>query len=273
MKKKKRVRIIVIIVVVALLILGPLNIRSHTLLSYKADEKTIAAMEAETESVRDEKTDDYEVFVPENTDDIKAGIIFYPGGWVDFRAYEGLMYEIADRGYVCVLLRAPENLAFLKVGEADEAKEIRDRYPAAKDWYLAGHSLGGAAAGLYLPKKEDDYSGIILLASYITKDLSDSDLSLLSIYGDRDGVLNMEKYRENRKNWPAHSREEVIRGGIHSYFGAYGLQKGDGEPDITCLEQTEETADLIDAFISDDQTGYTEAGPAAFQQIQGVQKP
>ncbi len=59
----------------------------------------------------------------------------------------------------------------------------------------------------------------------------------------------MESYSENKANWPDNSTEFVIEGGIHSYFGNYGIQKGDGEPAITNIEQINITADTIADWI------------------------
>ena len=40
-------------------------------------------------------------------------------------------------------------------------------------------------------------------------------------------------------------KETVIEGGCHAYFGAYGAQKGDGTPAITCEEQMQQTVQAI----------------------------
>ena len=37
----------------------------------------------------------------------------------------------------------------------------------------------------------------------------------------------------------------MIEGGCHAYFGAYGAQKGDGEPSITREEQLRQTVEAI----------------------------
>ena len=47
------------------------------------------------------------------------------------------------------------------------------------------------------------------------------------------------------------SEEYVIKGGIHSYFGSYGLQDGDGTPTITNEQQLVEAADVISTFCSE----------------------
>ena len=72
-----------------------------------------------------------------------------------------------------------------------------------------------------------------MLASYSDADLHESDLSVVSIYGSNDGILDMERYEKAKDNLPADSDEMVIDGGCHSFFGNYGMQSGDGTPSIT----------------------------------------
>ena len=59
----------------------------------------------------------------------------------------------------------------------------------------------------------------------------------------------MKNYEESKAKWPADSEELVIGGGIHSYFGSYGSQKGDGKPSITNVDQILYSADAIDEWI------------------------
>ena len=66
----------------------------------------------------------------------------------------------------------------------------------AEKWYIGGHSLRGAMAASYLSGCADSYEGLLLLGSYSTEDFSNTDLSVLSIYGSEDMVLNREKYEE-----------------------------------------------------------------------------
>jgi len=217
---------------------------------YKADTATIEEIESAGDVKIIDIDDDAIVFEPEG--EYTTGIVFYPGGKVEYSAYAGLMYKLAEEGYVCVLVRMPENLAFLDIDAADG---VSGYFDDVDDWYLAGHSLGGVAASLYLGEQIDadtnEYDGIILLASYSTYDFSDTDIRVLSIYGSNDGILNMESYEDSKENVPADFTEYIIDGGIHSYFGCYGIQDGDGEPLITNIEQIEETTKVISDWIND----------------------
>lgn len=52
-----------------------------------------------------------------------------------------------------------------------------------------------------------------------------------------------------RAYWPKDSEEYIIEGGIHSYFGCYGIQSKDGEPAVSNEEQINETVDIIERWI------------------------
>ena len=184
------------------------------------------------------------VYMPE---DAETGLVFYPGGKVEYTAYIPLMEACASKGIACVLLEMPFNLAVLDVNGADG---IREMYPEITEWYIGGHSLGGSMAASYLAENEDAYEGLILLGSYSTEDFSDNELEVLSIYGSEDQVLNREKYEENKSNLPEDFTELEIEGGCHAYFGMYGSQKGDGVPALSNEEQIMLTSDAILSMIS-----------------------
>ena len=133
--------------------------------------------------------------------------------------------------------------------DMNAADGIHQRYPHIENWYIGGHSLGGSMSGSYVEKNTDQYDGLVLLASYSTADLSQTDLKVISIYGSEDGVLNMEKYAANREKLPASLEEYTIEGGCHAGFGSYGPQYGDGTPSIATEEQIHETVRLLAKFF------------------------
>ena len=183
------------------------------------------------------------VFEPER---IEAGLIFYPGGLVDHAAYAPLMQALAERGILCLLTEMPLDLAVLDMNAADGLQAL---YPQVDRWLIGGHSLGGAMAASYAAKHADDYDGLVLLGAYSTADLSRTTLSVLSVYGSQDGVLNRKKYENCRDHYPERFEEIVIDGGNHAYFGDYGEQKGDGTAMISRKEQICITADAIASML------------------------
>ena len=206
---------------------------------YRADEGAIAVFNAD-ESITVSVSDNGNViFEPQNA---TRGFIFYPGGKVEHHAYEPLLAELAREGVLCVIVKMPFNLAVFDVNAADG---IQEQYPEIEDWYIGGHSLGGSMAASYLKKNAENYKGLVLLGSYSTANLSETDLKVLSIYGSEDQVMNREKYGENQSNLPDGFTEIVIDGGCHACFGMYGAQDGDGTPTISNREQIALTAEYI----------------------------
>ncbi len=229
MKKKK----IIITVVIGLLI-GILG-GSYLYVSdyYHAD--AIAMNQLTNEDlITVEETDDYISFVPEKYD---TGIIFYPGAKVEEESYAPLGKLYAKEGILFVVVRMPFRLAILGT---DNANKVLDNYEV-DHWYMAGHSLGGVCAANFISNHLDQFDGLILMASYSTKDLSETNLTILSLYGSNDGVLNKESYETNLTNLNDNSYEEVIIGGNHAQFGSYGEQKNDGIATIDAQTQWEET--------------------------------
>lgn len=210
---------------------------------YPADEAAISAFVADLSVPRSEPTDGVLTY---GSTDASVGFIFYPGGKVDFRAYEPLMVALASEGAFCVLLQMPFQLAVLDV---DAAKGIAEDYPAVGHWYLGGHSLGGSMAASYLESNFSEFAGLVLLGSYSTADLSQTTLRVLSLYGSEDRVMNREKYDRYKSNLPAALTEIVLEGGCHAGFGMYGAQKGDGVPTVSSEEQILRSADLIFSFM------------------------
>lgn len=209
---------------------------------YRASDTAHAALDS-TGSVAVSAAADRVVFRPEAP---KAGLIFYPGGKVEFTAYAPLMQALAQEDVLCILLKMPLNLAVL---DADAAQGLRAEYPEVSRWYLGGHSLGGSMAASHIAG-ESGYDGLLLLASYSTADLSESGLQVLSIYGTGDGVLNGEKYQQYRSNLPQDTRELVIHGGNHAQFGSYGLQDGDGDAAISAADQWTLTAEAFSGLLN-----------------------
>ena len=172
-----------------------------------------------------------------------TALIFYPGAKVEAAAYAPLLNKIAADGTDCYLVEMPLHFAFLGVNAADQIIETQ----SYAHWVIAGHSLGGVAASGYARTHADTVAGLVLLASYPTGE--QGNVPLLSIYGDRDGVLSRESYEKSRAFWPENAEELVIPGGNHAQFGDYGPQRGDGEAAISQDEQQTQTAQAIRHWI------------------------
>lgn len=235
----KLIKRFVISVLLASIVLMILYVSDY----YRADKDMIVDYYDDdiTKKVLDDNTIVFE------SDGSDTALIFYPGGKVEYSAYEPLMVSLAKEGITCFLVEVPFKLAILDIKAADG---IKAAYPEYTNWYIGGHSLGGSVASMYLDEHHSEYQGLILSASYASSDLSNTNLEVLSIYGSEDKVLNMMQYHENKVLLP-NIHEYVIEGGNHAYFGVYGKQSGDGEATIDNQTQIFETTSIISSFINE----------------------
>lgn len=166
----------------------------------------------------------------------KQGLIFYPGGHVDARAYAPLARSIAATGRFVIITPMPLSLAVLDPNAADA---VIDEHTEIKEWVIGGHSLGGAMAAQYAADHPGYCDGILLLAAYATEsaDLSGEDMSASDVYGTEDAVLDAENHQAGKAFLPKDTAEVVIQGGNHAQFGNYGDQPGDGEAKISTEAQ------------------------------------
>jgi len=199
--------------------------------------EAIAALESDAEVLVTDT--DWMVFTP-TTGEADTGVIIYPGGRVDPRAYAPLANDIAQEGYLVVLPPMPLNLAFTGINVADE---IMVANPDIEHWYVGGHSLGGSMAAEYVAANPDKVDGLFLWASYSAESTDLSvipNLKALSIYGTEDG--GVDGIRASGGRLPADTTWVEMEGGNHAQFGWYGIQPGDG---VATISREEEQAWIL----------------------------
>ena len=233
MKKGTRKTLFSIVSLLALLVVA---FYFYTADYYRADETALAAYTAQAGSLSTQTA--YTVFAPPAGTAGTAGLIFYPGGKVDERAYAPLLGALAQKGVTCILVKMPFHLAVLDINAANGAFALA---PGVQSWYIGGHSLGGAMASSYAAKHAQSLRGVVLLGAYPT---AQSALATLTLVGSNDGVVNREKLA-------AVPDVITIEGGNHAQFGNYGPQQGDGTATISAESQQSQTAAYILQFIAD----------------------
>ncbi len=177
-----------------------------------------------------------------------TGLIFYPGGKVDYRAYAPYANAIARQGYLVVIQRMPLNLA---VFDINEAGKVMQAYPQIKTWAVGGHSLGGSMAANYAAHHTDQVRGLVLLASYpaSSDSLVGKGVQVLSIFATNDGLATQSKIDAARPLLPGDTTYVAIQGGNHGQFGYYGQQSGDGVATIARADQQVQAIDATVAFL------------------------
>lgn len=189
-----------------------------------------------------EKDDYYRII---SHGEAQANLVFYQGGLVQTESYLELAYAISQAGINVYIPKMPLNLAIL------DRNAFNDIYEDdGLDWYIGGHSLGGASAA-YVAESHEKLSGIIFLAAYppSSVDLSESTLDVLSITASEDEILDWQLYEESKALLPNDTDYAIIYGGNHSGFGSYGFQRGDGDAWISAQFQRIRTIELISRFM------------------------
>ena len=197
------------------------------------------------------------VFRPQDSQP-RTGLVLYPGGRVDPRAYAPAARALARRGYLVVIVPMPLNLAFFRPSAANP---VIDAFPEVTRWAVGGHSLGGAMAARFAYRSPGAAAGLVLWASYPAEsdDLSGRDIAVTSVYATRDGLATLEKIGASRPLLPPHTVWVPIEGGNHAQFGWYGPQTGDHPATISRTEQlqliVEATEQLLRALAEEQATG------------------
>ena len=168
----------------------------------------------------------------------RTGLVFFPGALVDPRAYVPLLRTLATEGFTVEIVKPPYGIAFLAAGAPDG---IIAAHPDVTRWVVGGHSLGGVVASSYAGAGHRGIDGLILWASYPNGTIANvTGLAVTSVSASNDGLATPAKIDATRSRLPPGTRFVVIEGAVHSDFGDYGTQRGDGVPTISRQEAQRE---------------------------------
>ena len=169
--------------------------------------------------------------------DPTTGLILYPGGRVDPRAYAPTARALAEEGYLVVIVPMPLNLAFFAPGRA---AEVMAAFPDIESWAVGGHSLGGAMAANFAHRNPEAVQRPGLVGSVSGRQRRPIGLPIWR--SARSMAHKMDWQREDeidasRPLLPPDTQWIAIEGGNHAQFGWYGPQAGDNEATISREEQ------------------------------------
>ncbi len=188
--------------------LGSANADSHALQALESDYKSSVVLGKDI------------VIAPGN-DAPQTGVIFYPGGRCDSRAYIPVARPLAAAGTLVVIPKMPLRLAVLDSGRA---AKIMAEHPDIDRWIIGGHSMGGAMAAAWVYKNPGRAKALFFLASYPSSmhSLNDRDLPVAMIYGTHDRITRQSEFSASRERLPSHTEFVAIEGGDHYQFGSFG---------------------------------------------------
>ncbi|MDQ0771181.1 dienelactone hydrolase [Pseudarthrobacter defluvii] len=174
------------------------------------------------------------------------GLVFYPGARVDAGAYQDILAPAVGAGCRVVILKEPLGLSLL---DGNQARSAIGANPDISTWAVGGHSLGGVSASSFALNNAD-VKGLVLYASYPVESLRGrTGLSVLSVSGTRDGLSTPEKIRASRELLPPDTEFAAVQGGVHAFFGDYGIQPGDGEPGMSRSAAQQQVAAATVSFL------------------------
>jgi dienelactone hydrolase len=181
-------------------------------------------------------------------DNATTGLIFYPGGRVDYRAYAPMAENLAKNGFLVIIPKMPFNLAVFGFNQAE--KYIQE-YPAVVNWVIGGHSLGGSMAAHYVFENQQADYGLLLVASYPAQNdnLQEYTGSVYSIYATLDGLATVEDIQNSRALLPVSTTFIEIVSGNHAQFSWYGEQPGDNDALISREIQQQYLVDYISKML------------------------
>ena len=149
MKKWLRISLITIISLVFLLAVAFFIYASDY---YRADDVAIAVIQSGTAM---QVQDNIIILSPATSSD--TALIFYPGAKVENIAYLPILEMIKESsGITCILVKMPFNMAIFNANAADK---VIDQFPDIKNWYIGGHSMGGAMASNYASNHQEKVKG------------------------------------------------------------------------------------------------------------------
>lgn len=179
----------------------------------------------------------------------KISVLFYQGGLVEEKSYSSIAAKLAKEGYPVYLVKHTLNLAVTDKNKATTI--IADE--KIENYVIGGHSLGGVMASQFASESSTkQLKGVFLLASYTDEKnkLNNLPISVISIIGSNDGLINKEAYQNGKDYLPDSTLFHTIEGGNHAGFGDYGNQEGDKPASIFPEEQQEETVQLLVEWLS-----------------------
>jgi Alpha/beta hydrolase family len=162
----------------------------------------------------------------------KTLFIFYPGGLVRPQAYEWLGVALAPLGVRTII---PVFSADLAVTAPNRANDILQKLGDYDRVVIGGHSLGGAMAARYALKNPDKVKGLVLMGAFSANsdDLSALNFPVLSLAAEHDGLATLDEVTASLGRLPKDTKLELVEGSVHSFFGRYGPQRGDGIPTVS----------------------------------------
>lgn len=240
----------IILISILIIMLGAIGYTTYYLTSYLPANQIAIESLVSNDTVLVTETNELITFTPADIEPDVA-LIYYPGAKVEPSSFAYAASKLAEDGTLVIIQKMPFNLAIFGI---DKANHIMEQYPEIDSWFISGFSLGGTAASMYAYKNSDLIDGLILYASYTTKDSSliNAPFNVLSISGSNDGLATPEDIKKASAYLPTDTMFVEIDGANHTQMALYNnhkLQSGDNAAAITDIEQQDILINQTNQFI------------------------
>jgi hypothetical protein len=159
------------------------------------------------------------------------GVVIYPGGYVDAKAYAKVARNLCVLGQDAFLLKG-DGVAIIQ-SNPNKALDPIVGNPGIAKWAVGGHSLGGVLGSIFIMNNPGMADGLILLGSEPAGDVSNLPVKAITIIATNDCVQTPDESLEALPLLPAGTEVVTINGGNHAGYGNYGAQAGDCAATIT----------------------------------------
>ena len=176
-----------------------------------------------------------------------VGFIIYGDERVERECYLPLMIALAENGYCAYL---PTTFGNLPILNQEGAEYVIRTYRSVHTWYIIAQGKACPSAARYARSNASKINGLIYLGGVSNHtDLSDLNLSLLSVIGSNDSILDKSSSEKAKPNDPVGSKYITIPDGNHSGILDTVLMRGDTPSTLSNEEQINQTVQAISAFI------------------------
>jgi hypothetical protein len=180
----------------------------------------------------------------------KAGLIMYPENYQDIRMYSPALHQLANRGYLVVILSRRGSYSLPVEKEMDRLAKVRADHPEITSWFIGAHSWEAGVVSGVVQSAPSPYRGIVFWAGrvYPESDMSSVALPVLNIYGTKDEE-NENLLAGNGPYLPADTQIVWIEGGNRVNYANYGPLARDVGATTPREEQQSQAVQATDEFI------------------------
>ena len=107
-------------------------------------------------------------------------------------------------------------------------------------------------AARYALNNAGKLDGLVLMGAFSAEsdNLSVFELPTLVLAAEHDGLATLDEIKAGLARLPRDASLEIIEGSVHSFFGRYSPQRGDGLPIVSRMQAEASIIEVLNRFFS-----------------------